>query len=87
MSDPVTLQFTQEDRDRLIRMEGRMESFMLAQEARLLQGKRRMANHGRRITSLERTRDEGRGAVWAFRWLWAAFVALAGLLGWHLKSH
>lgn len=83
MSEQVNLQFTQDDRD-LLQGIAKDVKFMAAAQSR--QG-RRLNSHGRRLRDLEAMRDQGKGAALAFRWVWAAVLAIGGLLGWHMRQH
>ncbi|MDE2099630.1 MAG: hypothetical protein KGL39_20425 [Patescibacteria group bacterium] len=79
----VHLQFTQEDRDLLLRMDAKLEGFLEAQGRH----SRRLNSHHKRISRLEKLRDEGRGMARAVKWIWVALGAIGGALGFHLRQH
>lgn len=78
----VNLQFTQEDRDLLMRLEGKLDHVA----SQFTAHNHRLASHHKRIKTLESVRDEQRGLMRALGWAWGVIVALAGLFGWHLST-
>lgn len=81
--ETVRLEFTQEDRDRLMRIDQSVLTLVGRHDAQ----DRRLARHNTRIKRLEALREQGRGAAAAMKLLWVVVGAIAAVFGWHISKH
>lgn len=76
-SAEVILQFTQEDRDCLRDIAGKLNTLVEKHESQHV----RLNRHHKRIQRLENERLEQKGVLSALRWIWGAILGIAGFVG------